>query len=44
MVDDWRIRRCGDDWRYCNGNCRDCDRNKGSSGTTTEKKRKGDGK
>ena len=23
-MDDWRVRRCGGDWRYCNGNCEPC--------------------
>ena len=24
VMDEWRIRWCGDDWRYCNGNCGPC--------------------
>ena len=23
-MDEWRFRRCGNDWRYCNGDCGPC--------------------
>lgn len=28
-LDDWRIRRCGNDWKYCNGDCGPCRRTRG---------------
>lgn len=25
-MSEWRIRRCGNDWKYCNGDCGPCRR------------------